>query len=246
VSPRQASAPRQRGELRRVLVVALLLILVLPALEGIAGTVSVPNVFTDGTTALAAEVNANFDALVVESNTQDGRIADDEAELSGLGSCTGGSQRLYYDGSTLRCYSTTTKYLTLPAVAFTPQTGELSTGSSGTARIFLGTVMFAPVNLPGGASVTRMSCGGNDASSNAYLRFTLRRNHAQVANVDMAIAETTTPEFGFKYPFDTTIISPTIDNSLYNYYIRGSVEGTFFAGFTVGFCKIDYLEPVQW
>jgi hypothetical protein len=41
---------------------------------GFADQISVPNTFTNGTTAVATEVNANFSALVDESNAQDLRL----------------------------------------------------------------------------------------------------------------------------------------------------------------------------
>lgn len=86
-------------------VAVLALSVVAVALESGADTIIVPNTFTDGTTASADEVNANYDVIVVESNNQDVRISDAEEELSGLGSCNLADQRVYHDGSTLRCYS---------------------------------------------------------------------------------------------------------------------------------------------
>lgn len=41
----------------------------------LAAQISIPNIFTAGTTASSSEVNANFETLVVESNDQDQRIA---------------------------------------------------------------------------------------------------------------------------------------------------------------------------
>lgn len=214
-----------------------------------ADPISVPNTFTDGTTALADQVNENYDVIVVESNDQDSRIADTEAELSGLRLCSGADQRVYHNGigSTLRCYTPPTKYLSIPSSAFTPRTGSIDGNSSGTARYFaVNEPLFAPVNLPHNSVVTRLDCGGNDASSRALLRFVLRRNQPQQANVDMATADTVTGEFGFKFISDTSIVSATINNLSYNYFLRASIEGPFFAGFTVGFCRIHYTEALLW
>ncbi len=44
-----------------------------------AEVIEVPNQFVSGTKALASEVNANFDMLVVESNSQNTRISAIEA-----------------------------------------------------------------------------------------------------------------------------------------------------------------------
>jgi len=47
-----------------------------------AATISVPYTFANGTPADAAEVNANFDVLVVESNAQDARVTAVETSAS--------------------------------------------------------------------------------------------------------------------------------------------------------------------
>ena len=49
-----------------------------------ADQISVPNTFVAGTTARASEVNANFDALVQESNAQDQQIAAQAQSLATL------------------------------------------------------------------------------------------------------------------------------------------------------------------
>lgn len=49
-----------------------------------ATTISIPHLFSNGTTADADEVNANFDALVIESNAQNSRIAGIETAIATL------------------------------------------------------------------------------------------------------------------------------------------------------------------
>jgi hypothetical protein len=61
---------RHRGA-RMTLVIMVSLAVPLAAY---AATISLPNVFVNGTPANANEVNANFDTLVLESNSQDSRI----------------------------------------------------------------------------------------------------------------------------------------------------------------------------
>lgn len=78
------------------------------------------------------------------------------------------------------------------------------------------------------------------------MRFVLWRNYPQQANVEMAVAQTGTGEFGFKFISDLSIVEPLIDNGRYNYFIRASIEGPYFGGFTVGYCRIDYTEPTLW
>jgi len=53
-------------------------------LLSMAGTVTLPHVFVNGTNADADQVNADFNALVTESNDQDARIAALEAGMSAL------------------------------------------------------------------------------------------------------------------------------------------------------------------
>jgi hypothetical protein len=55
-------------------------VVVLP-LVAYAGTITIPNTFITGTIAKAGKVNENFDELVVESNSQDGRIVSLEASV---------------------------------------------------------------------------------------------------------------------------------------------------------------------
>jgi hypothetical protein len=54
-------------------------------LAAYAATISLPNIFSNGTTADANEVNANFDTLVLESNAQDTRLSTLEAtDITGI------------------------------------------------------------------------------------------------------------------------------------------------------------------
>ena len=66
------------GRPQRWRVAALVLAVGLP-LAVLADTVVIPHVFSNGTVADAVQVNANFNALVVESNAQDARIGALEA-----------------------------------------------------------------------------------------------------------------------------------------------------------------------
>ena len=81
------SAIRPRGVLRRLLAsprarIGLVVAVVAIPLAAYAATISVPYTFTNGTIADANEVNANFDTLVNESNSQDSRLAAVEATIA--------------------------------------------------------------------------------------------------------------------------------------------------------------------
>ena len=145
----------------------------------------------------------------------------------------------------------TTRYLSIPSSGFTPRASEGSVGSdagydgnqSGTARFFNGSFeLFAPVNLPDGVTVNSMRCGGQVLASNR-IRFTLRRNQPQQANVDMATVMSGTGDTGFQVLDTNSIESPMIDNAPFNYYIVAQAND-FDVGVcptcSVGFCRIGY------
>ncbi len=145
-----------------------------------------------------------------------------------------------------------TRYLSIPSSGFTPQSSEgffIDDGSyngntTGTARFFGGSFnMFAPVNLPHGMKVTSLHCGGG-TSPIARLRFTLRRNEPQQANVDMAVIQLSGEESGgFKFMETNSITSPVVNNFSFNYYIVASANDGDVAPCTncsVGSCRIGY------
>ena len=72
----------QRGQAKWARWMLCAVVVVIP-LAAYAGAVVMPNTFANGTVADANEVNANFDTLVVESNSQDGRINSLEMLLPG-------------------------------------------------------------------------------------------------------------------------------------------------------------------
>lgn len=85
-------AARLRG---RPLAALLLAVAIIP-ITALATTISIPNLFVNGTIAHADAVNQNFDTLVVESNDQDSRIAtlestDITAVSAGAGLSGGGT-----------------------------------------------------------------------------------------------------------------------------------------------------------
>lgn len=52
------------------------------SITAFASSVTIPNAFTAGTTAVAADVNANFDALAVEVNDNDSRITTNTGNIT--------------------------------------------------------------------------------------------------------------------------------------------------------------------
>ena len=81
-----------------VMIPALCLVLVIVGVSA-ASSVSVPNTFTGGTPAVAAEVNANFSAVENAINDNDSRVTALEGALGGLAAgCLGGvATKLLFD-----------------------------------------------------------------------------------------------------------------------------------------------------
>ena len=144
------------------------------------------------------------------------------------------------------------RYLQIPASGFTPQTSE-GTGNagyqgntSGTARQFSGSVrMFAPANLPNGATINSLYCGGMAPTAITRLVFTLRRNQPQVANVDMITAATDYANVVFDYANSTSVTEPIVNNGAFNYYLAVEVDdqnGNLCPTCAIGFCRIRYTQ----
>ena len=141
-----------------------------------------------------------------------------------------------------------TSFLTIPSSGFTSRTVTENLGyegnTSGTARLFDNSIlMFAPVYLPHGATVTGLRCGGMAPSDEKRVEFTLRRNQPQIANVDMATVMTTFEGLGFQHPETASITSPVVDNATFNYYIVAAarhIDVGRCRNCVVGYCRIRY------
>lgn len=145
-------------------------------------------------------------------------------------------------------FAQTKSFLSIPSSGFTPQNTTENDGyvgnQSGTARMFDNNfLMFAPVALPHGATVTSLRCGGKAPFPTFKIVFTLRRNQPQQANVDMAVVMTTFEGLGFQHPETTSITSPVINNDQFNYYIVAKArhdDVEVCPTCTVGYCRISY------
>ena len=163
-------------------------------------------------------------------------------------------------------------FVSIPAAAFTAKDSDTyySNGNaggsasknthgyignkSGTTRSF-NSFLYAPVNLPHGATVTSFSCGGSLAK-NTRTVFMLRRNEPQQENVNMVQVNTSLEGSGFEFIKSLGIRSAKVDNQKYNYYIVARIlklgyrpsttpyctTGTKTPECSVGFCSIGYTE----
>lgn len=155
--------------------------------------------------------------------------------------------------STSALAQSSTQYISIPSSGFEPQSSEGVGGGhsyngnvTGTARFFdKSIIMFAPLNLPHGATVTSLFCGGMTQTSKNYrIAFTLRRNEPQQANVNMATTQTTFAHPGFQFVGTNSVNEPLVDNATFNYYVVADLQSTDefpqCPRCAVGFCRIGY------
>lgn len=141
-------------------------------------------------------------------------------------------------------------YLTIPSSGFTAQNSEggYESNATGTTRFFAqSSLMLAPVNLPHGAMVTSLYCGGLAPVTDLRLVFTLRRNAPQVANVDLITVATSYAGIGFERAGSVFVDEPEVDDRRFNYYIIAEVDNQVGANLcptcALYYCRIGYTDP---
>jgi hypothetical protein len=122
-----------------------------------------------------------------------------------------------------------THYLAIPPEAFKPQSSSTSGFfGGGEGQAFLDSsvtvgLLFAPVNLPDGATVTSVRAHLIDQSASSDLLVELRSRAMQVHDLNpyviMASIATTGTGPGVQTRDDNTIVSGGIDNGIYGYNI---------------------------
>lgn len=142
-------------------------------------------------------------------------------------------------------------FVSIPASAFSG-VSRLETSFKGNdtgTALFFNVKVFAPVNLPDGATIISMRCGAR-AFFKRQISFTLRRNEPQQENIDIAVAQTSLDGTSFEFIDTNTITSGLVDNSKYNYYVVAEIEDPTVSPPTspfcpdgecwVGYCRIGY------
>lgn len=116
-------------------------------------------------------------------------------------------------------------------VALSVSTGLLNNGLGGSyIRSIAGnsTDLLAPVHLPQGAIVTKVTFYGYDLIATTNIAMSLERRPIQSASINVMADHTSNTGAGAYSGVDQTINNATIDNSQYLYYIRvGMVGGTW-------------------
>jgi hypothetical protein len=151
--------------------------------------------------------------------------------------------------------STATGFIAVPASGFVDaKLGPASRFNLTGTTQFFNVMLFAPVSLPHGYTITSFKCGGKSFFNRSVV-FTLRRNDPQQQNVDIATVKTTLEGTGFEFVETSSITSGKIDNSRFNYYIVVDVEDNrnlpnidVFCPdngnpkCSVGFCSVGYSQ----
>lgn len=178
-----------------------LMVVVLSFWPALADEVTIPYEFQANTTAVAQEVNDNFDAVATAINDNDDRL--DEMSSG---------------------------YVSVSAITAVPrnstfETNQANVGSAiGRYAVTAGTeYLLAPLFLPDGATITSFSftCYDNDATynSSAYL---YRDDSTTAAQVVSTSSSSTT----LQTVTTTNINYPSVDNSLYGYFVYMGINGT--------------------
>lgn len=137
-----------------------------------------------------------------------------------------------------------TSYISIPAAAFTPNTGSFGYANNGftlgTAGVY-GT-FYAPVQLPHGATVTGMDFYWYDSSFTQAITCTLRVDAmGQVGPVDAVMAQlVSTHSSGWGRT--GSIDYATVDNEHYIYYLKWEIDGSSVLGRGV-VIEYTFTEP---
>lgn len=123
-------------------------------------------------------------------------------------------------------WATKTGYVAVAAAAFHPARSGLSytnTGASLTA-LYVNSQFYAPVQLPNGATITRLTWAGLNPYDGAWGQVKLYRCNLagtinEMASVDSSLSGA--PQH------DDTISYATVDNSQYQYYLRMELSGAW-------------------
>lgn len=209
-----------------------------------AGNVTIPNTFTSGTPAVAAEVNENFNALETEVDDNDSRITSNDSRI------TSNDNRI----SALE--TPKTSYLSVHPSAFqlwNPSTSGCSTNLSESYMAFVsgtGCAVFAPVSLPHGATVDAVSCYFWDNSTahsiSSWALYAHSKTSYNSAMTVAAVSGVTTGVFSSIAAVESVAI-PTVphnvDNSLYNYTLTtylSTTAGSLDLNARILGCEIEY------
>lgn len=136
-------------------------------------------------------------------------------------------------------WATKTGYVAVAAAAFQPARSGLTYTNTGAylTALYVNSQFYAPAQLPNGATVTRLTWAGVNPIEAASGQLKLYRCNLAGTINEMASVDSTS---GGGEQSDTTISNATVDNSLYQYYLRMELSGAF--GYSA-IIRYTYSQP---
>lgn len=183
-----------------------------------AGSVTIPNTFTSGTKAMAADVNANFSAVKTA-------VDDNATSIAGKVNKAGDTMTGDLTAPDFKYDSSQTRYYVLGINDFVPfnATYTYSRNDSGLNPSSAGAVyFFAPIHLPDGATITSVDVYTSDNSTTSYLSWYLREHYLVSGTLNVMVANASGNAAAAPGSEDLSITGLThvIDNSQYYYQLR--------------------------
>ena len=124
-----------------------------------------------------------------------------------------------------------TGYISVPAAAFVP-THYLVDYTNGGHWLYLNTLsvdgdeFYAPLHLPHGATVTKLTLSYYDDGSGAFDYVDIGMELAQGFGAGMTMAYVRSDDGGTGSKSTTSILNPLVDNSQYSYFLSLSMQNT--------------------
>lgn len=200
----------------RLILTSLSLII---SISVMAADLSIPHQFSAGQPAVAAEVNANFDAVENVVNTKQDRLsATDCADgqlLQGIDAA--GAGRCVYPAVEQ------TEYLSLPGEAFVSAFGSpVSTSVNGAypTTVNAADTLVAVVYLPNHAQITSFTVWLEDAAPGAIVATLLRRSLSTADENSIATLSTAGVYSAGIQSYESVPLSETVNNADYGYVVR--------------------------
>ncbi|PWK46379.1 hypothetical protein [Pleionea mediterranea] len=234
-----------------------LLILVGLSTAIIASEVDIPNTFVAGTPARAGEVNENFTAVEAAVNDNHTKITANEAALASNSSAiSANSTAISANTNAIAAINETQSYIYPVNVASVNNAGypNLRINSSGMYNSTdLTDIVFAPIVLRQGATVTDMYCLVRDNHNTAnfsggrilLMRVSLEEGmspgiYEEIVDIDLTTAGSLA---GLRRlnDEDGVVENAVIDNNQYMYYVRFWIQRTqAVSNLMVSGCRISY------
>jgi hypothetical protein len=175
------------------------------------------------------ELHANADLLV--------HLDDDDNSTSYFGIRNGANTTVFTVTETgAISWSARTGYLAVPAGAFRPERDGYSFLNTGAYLIHYSgpdTLYAAPVQLPHGVMVTKMTFHWKDNSTTYNATCTLYVHNLAITTQSAMATATSTGSAGNGSSYDDTIASAVVSNSAYTYYLVWDLPSSSLYGYGV-------------